>query len=267
MRILDSSLVLSPSDLANFLSCRHRAGLDLAAARKVIEKPRYEDPYAAMLRQHGDEHERAYVETLRTGRSIVDAVTKTRKPDSTRLTLERCARERRSLSRRGWRRSDRRLRRRPDAGRAEEQPRRLVLQVQDTKLAKETKGGTILQLSAYSDVLARIGDDAGVVQVVTPLRQISRRRLRRLLPHGARDAAREVAKGTGGARGLCRPGGRVRSARGSRCEARRRKDDLSYIAGVGRSHRVELTAQGARSPRWPDAGAGDVQARRGSQET
>ena len=74
MRILDGQLVLSPSDLSNFLTCRHRAGLDLAAARKVIEKPRYEDPYVAMLGRHGDEHERAYVDQLRAqGLAIVNA--------------------------------------------------------------------------------------------------------------------------------------------------------------------------------------------------
>src|SRR6187402_77793 len=91
MRILEGTLVLSPSDLSNFLSCRHRAGLDLAAARKVIEKPRYEDPYAAMLRQHGDEHEQAYVDLLRRqGLAIVNAKPQenTRVEESTHLTLE-----------------------------------------------------------------------------------------------------------------------------------------------------------------------------------
>ncbi len=91
MRILDGQLVLAPSDLANFLTCRHRAGLDLAAARGVMEKPRYEDPYAALLRQHGEDHELAYVESLRSrGLAIVTAKpTETTKADeSTRLTLE-----------------------------------------------------------------------------------------------------------------------------------------------------------------------------------
>ncbi len=65
MRLVDDLLVLAPTDLSTFLSCRHRTGLDLAAARHVLKKPTYEDPYAAMLAERGEAHEQQYVESLR----------------------------------------------------------------------------------------------------------------------------------------------------------------------------------------------------------
>jgi len=169
MRILDAQLVLSPSDLANFLTCRHRAGLDLAAARKVLDKPRYEDPYAAMLRQHGDEHEQAYVESLRAnGKQIVDlkddkdAAAKTVAAMKAGVDVIVQARlEGNALA--GY--ADILLR--------VEQPSDLgdwSYEVQDTKLAKETKGGTILQLSAYSQMVGRIqGKTPEYFHVVTPV--------------------------------------------------------------------------------------------------
>ena len=263
MRILDGSLVLSPSDLANFLSCRHRAGLDLAAARKVLEKPRYEDPYAAMLRQHGDEHERAYVETLRAqGLSIVDAKPDkdTKAEDSPRLTLEAMragaqviVQARLDLSTVAVAKVDLiagyadvllRVERKSDLG-------DWSYEVQDTKLARETKGGTILQLSAYSDMVGRIqGKTPEWFQVVTPIAS-ERYRAEDYAAYYRMVLATlraEVAKGHEALLDAYYPDPVEACAVcvwEGRCEARRRKDDhLSYIAGAGRSHRVELTAQG-----------------------
>ena len=91
MRLVDGTLILSPSDLSNFLSCRHRAGLDLAALHEVFPKPNPDDPYAAMLRQHGEEHEQAYVDSLHArGLAIVNAKPEktTKAEESTRLTVE-----------------------------------------------------------------------------------------------------------------------------------------------------------------------------------
>src|SRR5688500_197865 len=74
MRIHEGQLVLSPSDLSNFLACRHRAGLDLAVAHKVMERPGYSNPYAAILQKHGEEHEKAYDESIRASDfTVVDA--------------------------------------------------------------------------------------------------------------------------------------------------------------------------------------------------
>ncbi|MEO8483060.1 MAG: hypothetical protein ABI634_12675, partial [Acidobacteriota bacterium] len=55
----------SPTDLANFLVCRHKTSLDLRAAKGEIGIPAWDDPLVAVLRERGQQHERAYIETLR----------------------------------------------------------------------------------------------------------------------------------------------------------------------------------------------------------
>lgn len=73
MRVIDSALVLSPTDLSGFLTCRHRTGLDLAVASGALERPTYTDPFAATLQRLGEEHERRYVESLHArGLRVVD---------------------------------------------------------------------------------------------------------------------------------------------------------------------------------------------------
>ena len=250
MRILDGQLVLSPSDLASFLTCRHRAGLDLAAARKAIDKPRYEDPYAAMLKQHGEDHESAYVDSLRaSGKGVVDlqddadAAEKTKQAMRAGVEVIVQAKLEGDLI----------------AGYADvlvrvDTPSDLgawSYEAQDTKLAKETKGGTILQLSAYSDMVGRIqGKTPEWFQVVTPV-ETERYRVEDYAAYyrmvlatlrSSVEKGHEVLLDTYypepvEACTVCRWD--------ARCERRRRDDDhLSYIAGSGRSHRVELVAQG-----------------------
>ena len=58
-------LVLAPTDLGNFLSCRHLVSLDLAAARGEKERPVRYDALMEDLRARGHRHERAYLERLR----------------------------------------------------------------------------------------------------------------------------------------------------------------------------------------------------------
>ena len=66
-------LRLSASDLANHLGCQHLTHLDLRAAKKEIEAPNYKDPALEALRKRGFEHEKVYIEHLRSqGLSIVE---------------------------------------------------------------------------------------------------------------------------------------------------------------------------------------------------
>jgi len=269
MRILDGQLVLSPSDLSNFLTCRHRAGLDLAAARKVIEKPRYEDPYVAMLGRHGDEHERAYVDSLRRqGLSVVDVGAE----GAYGATLSAMKAGAQVIV-------QARLEGDLIAGYADvlvrvEKPSDIggwSYEVQDTKLAKETKGGTILQLSAYSDMVGRIqGRTPEWFHVITPGNPstfapgatvdkkglpppftVERYRVEDYAAYYRMVLATlrsDVAKGHDALLEAYYPEpveACTVCAWDGRCVKRRRDDDhLSFIAGSGRSHRVELVAQG-----------------------
>jgi len=64
MRLNDSTLELSASDLTRFLGCRHRIGLDLAATLGQLNRPTWVDAALQMLQGRGREYERAYVATL-----------------------------------------------------------------------------------------------------------------------------------------------------------------------------------------------------------
>src|ERR1700683_2926641 len=73
MRVQYGTVTLSATDLANHLSCRHLTTLDLSLAKGKIAEPSWENPDARVLQQRGLEHEKAYIESLRSkGLTIVD---------------------------------------------------------------------------------------------------------------------------------------------------------------------------------------------------
>jgi len=247
MKLDAGALVLSPSDLSNFLSCRHRAGLDLAVAHKQLIRPASTNPYAAILQKHGDDHEHAYVESLRRqglrivdGSGSLDVTLDAMKSGADVIVQARLEGDAFA----GYADILRRVEKMSDLG-------SWSYEAHDTKLARETKGGTILQLSAYSDML---GSMQGLVPewfaVVTPVGvesyrvadyaayfRMVRLTLRRELEKGHQRLIAEYYPEPVDACQVCVWAGR--------CEGRRRKDDhLSYIAGSGRSHRVEFVAHG-----------------------
>ncbi|HET9693867.1 MAG TPA: hypothetical protein VFP48_05755, partial [Steroidobacteraceae bacterium] len=57
-------LVRAPTDLSNFLGCRHLSALDLRAARGELQKPVRSDAFIEDLRERGLAHERAYLDWL-----------------------------------------------------------------------------------------------------------------------------------------------------------------------------------------------------------
>ncbi|HEX9639770.1 MAG TPA: nuclease, partial [Candidatus Krumholzibacteria bacterium] len=80
MRLLDSEIRLSASDLSNHLGCRHLTWLDLRAATGEIEPPDHHDPRLEALIERGFQHEAAFLDHLEgKGR----AVTRLPKADDT----------------------------------------------------------------------------------------------------------------------------------------------------------------------------------------
>ena len=72
MRIRNDKITLAPTDLANFLSCRHLTSLDLSAAVQSGEKrPARFGPMLDALRERGIAHEQAYLEKLRSSGLII----------------------------------------------------------------------------------------------------------------------------------------------------------------------------------------------------
>jgi len=173
MRYLSSggALQLTASDLVGHLNCRHLTNLDVAAAAGRIEPPHFHDRLLEVLIERGALHERSYVKHLMSrGYGVVHIEGTLVTPALAEQTLA-AMREgaqvivQAALLHDGW------------AGRADlllRVPTPSALgdwsyEVVDTKLARETKGGTILQLSLYSDLLAAAqGKMPERMYVVTP---------------------------------------------------------------------------------------------------
>src|SRR6266545_4008787 len=65
--------IFSPSLLNSFLECEHLVALELAVARGELERPHVDNPQADLIRRKGEEHEAAYLASLRlAGKTIVE---------------------------------------------------------------------------------------------------------------------------------------------------------------------------------------------------
>src|SRR5688500_11916219 len=166
MKLTGTTLELSATDLAAFLGCRHRTALDMAVAHGKLVRPKSEpDPLLEILWARGLEHERLYVQSLRAkGLSVTDLtdfqeqsrevhVAKT--TEAMRAGAEVIVQG--ALRDGVWFGK-------PDVLLRVPKPSDLgawSYEVIDTKLSKETKAGTILQLGLYSEML-------GLAQGVRP---------------------------------------------------------------------------------------------------
>lgn len=155
MRKVGGEFVISATDLANHLACRHLTNLNYRAANGEIEKPFRHDEMLDTLIERGLEHEKGYVEFLRTsGKSIVEI----REFGGEKASQETVAAMQQgidvvvqgSLQFDGWSG-------RPDLLLRVDTPSDLgewSYEVADTKLSQDTRVGTILQLCLYSDMVA-----------------------------------------------------------------------------------------------------------------
>ena len=77
MRFKNNKVFLAPTDLSNFLSCRHLTSLDLTALKAGKKRPVRYGPMIDALRDRGIAHEKAYLEELRgQGLSISEGAEK-----------------------------------------------------------------------------------------------------------------------------------------------------------------------------------------------
>src|SRR4029434_9008014 len=70
MQLVDGRLILSPSDLNDHIECAHLTTLALEVARDTRKYPYIAAAYGDLLRRKGEEHERAYLATLRDVRDV-----------------------------------------------------------------------------------------------------------------------------------------------------------------------------------------------------
>jgi predicted RecB family nuclease len=171
----DGTIVVSATDLVGYLECDHLATLELGRARGLWAPPSHRtDPTLDLLRQKGDEHEQRFLERQRAaGRTITEIA----RPDGTLGGLADAAERTIEAMRRGdevifqatlfdgrW------------LGYAD-----FLLRVEgtssfgawgyevaDTKLSRAVKGGAVLQVCVYSDLLTRVqGVAPSAVHIVT----------------------------------------------------------------------------------------------------
>jgi predicted RecB family nuclease len=155
MKKAGDSFELSATDLVGYLNCHHLAELDRAVAEGALLKPKVWDPLLQILSERGAAHEQSYVEHLtKAGLEVVridgidvtnEAVAETRTAMRRGVSVIAQA----ALTHQGWNG-------RTDILRRVETPSGLggwSYEPTDTKLARETKAGTVLQLCLYSDLL------------------------------------------------------------------------------------------------------------------
>ena len=155
MKKIGVSFEFSATDLVGYLNCHHLAALDRAVADGALLKPKVWDPLLQILSERGAAHERDYIEHLtKAGLDVVyiDGIEVT----TTAVAETRGAMQRgipviaqAALTHEGWNG-------RADILRRVEVPSGLggwSYEPIDTKLARETKAGTVLQLCLYADLL------------------------------------------------------------------------------------------------------------------
>ena len=146
---------LSASDLANHLACRHLTCLDLnQALGRIPGPPRYDWQLAELetMRERGFQHEHAYIEELCRADLSMEQAPRSRTATAQAMRRGADIIVQAALGSGRWSgRADilRRVEGRSQLG-------DWVYEVVDTKLSRETKAGTILQLCLYSDMVKEI---------------------------------------------------------------------------------------------------------------
>ena len=163
MHTIDGKLHLSASDLVNHLACRHLTELNAEVAAGDRAAPSHWDPMLKLLRERGLAHERQYIDHLQDAGHAVTSIGGVGIDDEKVASTVGAMRSGHDIIVQGAL-ADGRWSGRTDILRRVDVPSDLggwSYEVIDTKLARETRSGTILQLSLYSDLVCS-------VQGVTP---------------------------------------------------------------------------------------------------
>ena len=247
MKQTAEALVRAPTDLSNFLGCQHLSALDLRAARGELKRPVRSDEVLAELREHGLAHERAYLTHLHA-QGFRIAGDEDGSTNKTTLAAMRAGMDviyQATLRHDVWSG-------RVDFLRKVDTPSDLggwSYEPFDTKLARETKAGTILQLCVYAHLLEKTqGTRPALMHVVPPSTGFDPVSYRvddfgayfRLLEHSIDAFITQPDETYPELVSHC-----DYCAWWAECEARRRGDDhLCYVAGISRMQIKTLRALG-----------------------
>src|SRR6202790_3872689 len=160
MKLSMGHVRLSATDLSNHLACRHVTTLDWQGARGERAEPDWAAPDLKVIQELGLRHEAAYLAHLSKQGLAVENLAHIDHKDEKQLLAETLALMERGAGviAQGALR-DGEWFGRPDVLRRVERACgewKWSYEVADTKLARETKATTILQLSLYSELLGKI---------------------------------------------------------------------------------------------------------------
>ena len=259
MRIVSGEVRLAATDVSNHLACHHLTYLELSAARGERERPQWEAPDLAVIRELGLRHEARYFAFLeKNGLELLSlaGMDEARIVEETRRAMESGV----EVIAQGALRCGRWFGR-PDLLRRVARPSRFgdwSYEAYDCKLARETKATTILQLAFYSELLGEMqgGTPESLPEfmwVVPPAKAFAAERYR------VAEYAAYYRYVKGQLEKACANGAEVETypepcthcdvCRWFReCDARRRSDDhLSLVAGIRRQQRDQLVVWNAET--------------------
>lgn len=253
MKVHGKELMLSASDLVGHLNCAHMTELDLGVASGALKKPSSWDPLLEVLRERGRRHEESYIEHLEAeglSTRVIDGVditadavaaTNAAMADGVEIIVQA------ALQHGFW------------AGRADilrrvEKPSELgdwSYEIIDTKLARETKAGSVLQLCLYADLLENAqGVAPEHVYIVAPWSNFAPQEFRyadyAAYFRKAKAAIEEATASDAPPALYPEPREHCDICRWrKRCDARRREDDhLCLVAGISKNQQTELQENG-----------------------
>lgn len=244
---------LSALDLSNHLACPHLTALERSGAIGAITAPDRFDPRLQALWARGVEHERSFLDHLRSqGVRVVELDADG--ADAAHATMEALRSGVEALSQAVLEHGH--WMGRADVLRRIDRPSTLggwSYEVWDTKLARETRAGTLLQLCLYSALLTTVqGVEPEWAYVVPPGTAFTPERFR-LVDFGAyfRVVQRrlDAVMSSPAASTYPIPVAHCEICRWwSRCDATWRNDDhLSLVAGLRQSHLRELESWNLRT--------------------
>jgi predicted RecB family nuclease len=160
MQLIGDAVVFSATDLVNFIACEHLTTLDFSVLRGTAARPRRTTGITALLADLGDQHERAYLASLRAQGLAVVEIDRARGVDAAVAATERAMAAGAPVIYQAtffdgtWIGYADFLRRVDDPLRGGNWP--WHYEVEDTKLARHTEPHFLLQLCYYSEHVARV---------------------------------------------------------------------------------------------------------------
>jgi uncharacterized protein len=152
------TIYLSASDLVGHLNCNHVSTLDLQVATGALAKPDYYDPLLEILRERGFRHEQDFISHLKSQGHEATSIDGEGIDDVTvNATLDAMLKGNDIIVQAALRQG--RWTGRADILRRVPVPSALgewSYEVIDTKLARETKGSSVLQLCLYAELLSHM---------------------------------------------------------------------------------------------------------------